>query len=138
MSTVVNNTLASTLNVFSQDALDQMIASMPSFNLFTRLFDPEIANGGQALITRIPNTTYNTLPSDLTLQNNGVSPWNNESASVSNLKFGGIYSSGIQTRLIRLNEQMVSLLQQMVKNTQYNNQYTQYGLGAKTYSPSGL
>jgi hypothetical protein len=74
MGAASSNNLTSQLNVYSQEALQQFIASMPNFALFTRLFDTEIANGGQALVTRIPNTYFNA-PNDLT------QGWNDISAS---------------------------------------------------------
>lgn len=74
MSLTTNN-LTSLLNVYSQEALTQFIANMPKLDLFVRNFDSEIANGGQALVTRLPNTMFQSAPADLT---NG---WNDESAS---------------------------------------------------------
>lgn len=85
MSTLVQNNVASTLNVYSNLALEQMIASMPKLDLFTKLFDSEIANGGQALVTRLPNTQFQTTPSDLTQIASGNTAWNPESASVNNI-----------------------------------------------------
>lgn len=85
MSALTQNSVASTLNVFSNIALEQMIASMPKLDLFTKLFDSEIANGGQALITRLPNTQFQTTPSDLTQIASGNTAWNPESGSVNNI-----------------------------------------------------
>lgn len=78
MANLTTNNVAATLNIYAQEALDQFIATMPSFNLFNKLFDSEIANGGQALITRIPNTYFNSV-NDLT------QGWSDISASVSNI-----------------------------------------------------
>jgi hypothetical protein len=65
MSNVTSNNLTSQLNVYSQEALAQFIATMPNFGMFTERFDTEIANGGQNLVTRIPNTQFNSA-NDLT------------------------------------------------------------------------
>ena len=48
-------------------------------------------------------------------------PTNFQGESSSMLKLGGVYGTGIQSRIIRLNEQMVSLLAQISRNTSYNN-----------------
>jgi hypothetical protein len=68
-----------------------------------------------------------------------VSSMNLVGGSSSNLKFGGIYSTGIQSQLIQLNTQMRDLLNQIVKNTSYqnNNKYSGNSLNGE-YSPSGL
>jgi hypothetical protein len=65
------------LSIYAQDALNQYIASMPKFDLFVRSFDTEIANGGQSLVTRLPNTSFASTPADLT------QGWNDETASAS-------------------------------------------------------
>ena len=66
MAAVSANSLNGFLQVYAQQSLEQFIAEMPNINMFTKNFDTEIANGGTAVITRIPTTVWG-MPNDLTL-----------------------------------------------------------------------
>ena len=78
MSQLTTNNLTNTLGIYAQGALDQYIANAPSRHLFLKDFDTEVANGGQFVTTRLPNTTFGGV-NDLT------TGWNDVSASVNNI-----------------------------------------------------
>jgi hypothetical protein len=94
MSALTQNKLASQLNVYSQIALDQYIASMPKIDLFVKSFDSEIQNGGQSVFTRLPNTSFASAPADLT------QGWNDETASAALIQI----NLGLNARSEKFNE----------------------------------
>lgn len=59
------NSLQGMLAVFAQDSLEQFVANMPKYSLFTTDFSATISNGGISFTTRVPTTVYSTA-NDLT------------------------------------------------------------------------
>lgn len=51
------------------------------------------------------------------------------------LKLGGTFGTGIQSRIVRLNEQMVTILAQIQRNTAYNN-FNQTAFGGNNSNPN--
>jgi hypothetical protein len=57
--------------------------------------------------------------------------------SLSQLKLGGVFGSGIQSRMLRLSEQQTNYLSEIVKNTSFLAQYKPVGLATDNKKPSG-
>jgi hypothetical protein len=57
--------------------------------------------------------------------------------SLSQLRLGGVFGSGIQSRMLRLSEQQTNYLSEIVKNTSFLAQYKPVGMVTDNRKPSG-
>lgn len=95
---------------------------------------------GQAKQTTNNGVTANTVGGE-DVPFNGTVPYMQPTRftgeSLSQLKLGGVFGSGIQSRMLRLSEQQTNYLSEIVKNTSFLAQYKPVGLATDNKRPSG-
>ncbi len=83
--------------------------------------------GATGAMNQTPNNGTFTGGNSKDIPFNGITTFQNPTVfngeNHGQLKLGGVFGTGIQSRMIRLAQQQIDLLSQIVKNTSYLNQY---------------